>query len=150
MSAERLSFDALTPGRRFVSHRRTLTETDHQLFMMLVADWSPLHADAGSAGERGRMMHGSLGVALALGMQTTALEFADPMIAALGLDSWRFKAPLHVGDTVYVEVEIIDRRITSGGDKYVLRRALRLLRSDGTVCQDGETAALLSLPKPVQ
>jgi acyl dehydratase len=147
---ERLSFDALTPGRRFVSSRRTLTETDHQLFMMLVADWSPIHADASIDRGKGRIMHGSFGLALALGLQTAALEFADTMIAALGVDAWRYKAPLQVGDTVYVEVEILDRRVTSSGDKYVVRRALRLLKTDGTLCQEGEAAALLSLPKSAE
>jgi acyl dehydratase len=145
---ERLSFAALQPGRRFVSPRRTLTETDHQLYMMLVGDWSPIHADAEAAGGKGtRMMHGGFGVALTLGLQTAALEFADPLIAALGLDNWRFKAPLGIGDTVFVEVEILEKRITSNADRYVLRRALRLMKSDGTLCQEGEATALLSLPK---
>jgi acyl dehydratase len=147
--AERLSFAALEPGRRFVSPRRTLTETDHQFYMMLVGDWSPIHADAELArGKGARMMHGGFGVALALGLQTAALEFADPLLAALGLDNWRFKAPLGIGDTVFVEVEILEKRITSSGDKYTVRRALRLRKSDDTLCQEGEATALLSLPKP--
>jgi acyl dehydratase len=148
---ERLAYPALEPGRRFVSPRRTLTETDHQLYMMLVGDWSPIHADAELARSKGasaRMMHGGFGVSLTLGLQTAALEFADPMIAALGLDSWRFKAPLHIGDTVYVEVEILERRITSSGDRYTVRRALRLMKGEGVLCQEGEATALLSLPQP--
>lgn len=145
--SERLAFAELQPGRRFVSPRRTLTETDHQFYMMLVGDWSPLHADAEAArGKGARMMHGGFGVALTLGLQTAALEFADPVIAALGLDNWRFKAPLCVGDTVYVEIEVLEKRVTSSGDRYTVRRALRLKKSDDTLCQEGEATALLALP----
>src|ERR1019366_1662137 len=81
----RLSFTEFAAGRCFTSHRRTLTETDHQLFMMLIGDWSQIHADAEYARLHGpgqRIVHGGLGVALTLGLQTSALEFADPLLAA--------------------------------------------------------------------
>src|SRR5260370_29603227 len=84
----RLSFSELAPGQRFTSHRRTLTETDHQLFMMLTGDWSPIHADAehARASKLGqRILHGGLGLALALGLQTSALEFADQRLGPMGI-----------------------------------------------------------------
>jgi acyl dehydratase len=87
-----------------------------------------------------------LGIALTLGLQTSALEFADPLLGALGLTDWTFKAPLFIGDTVLVEVEILEKRITSSGDKYILRRQLRLLKADTTLCQEGIVAALMELP----
>ena len=145
----RLSFTELEPGQRFTSHRRTLTETDHQLFMMLTGDWSPVHADAeyASAHKLGqRILHGGFGIALTLGLQTSALEFADPLLGALGLSAWAFKAPLFIGDTIFVEVEILEKRTTSGGGKYVLKRQLRLLKTDGTLCQEGIASALMALP----
>jgi acyl dehydratase len=146
----RLSFNELVVGQRFASHRRTLTETDHQLFMMLVGDWSAIHADAEfaratKAGQR--LIHGGLGIALTLGLQTTALEFADPFLGALGLTDWSFKAPLFIGDTILVDVEILDKRVTRSGDKYVVQRKLRLLKADGTLCHEGVASALLALPK---
>lgn len=145
----RLSFTEFATGQRFTSHRRTLTETDHQLFMMLVGDWSPIHADAEFArlhGQGKRIVHGGLGIALTLGLQTSALDFADPLLGALGLTDWTFKVPLFIDDTVYVEVEILDKRITSSGNKYILRRKLRLLKTDGALCQEGIASALLALP----
>jgi acyl dehydratase len=144
-----LSFNELEPGLRFTSHRRTLTETDHQLFMMLTGDWSPIHADAEHARAHKlgqRILHGGLGIALTLGLQTAALEFADPLLGALGLAEWTFRAPLFIGDTVFVEVEILDKRVTSDGRKYVLRRKLRLLKSDNTLSQEGIASALMALP----
>lgn len=146
---KRLSFTELAAGQCFTSHRRTLTETDHQLFMMLTGDWSPIYADGEFArlhGQGGRIAHGGLGIALTLGLQTSALEFADPLLAALGIADWSFKAPLFIGDTIFAEVEILDKRITSSGDKYILRRKLRLLKTDGALCQEGTASALLGLP----
>jgi acyl dehydratase len=145
----RLSFTELAPGQRFTSHRRTLTETDHQLFMMLTGDWGPIHADADYARAHKlgqRILHGGLGIALTLGLQTSALEFADTLLGALGLTDWTFKAPLFIGDTVFVEVEILEKRPASSGDKYVLRRKLSLRKSDNTLCQEGIAAVLLALP----
>ncbi|HEY6256175.1 MAG TPA: MaoC/PaaZ C-terminal domain-containing protein [Xanthobacteraceae bacterium] len=148
----RLSFTELESGQRFTSHRRTLTETDHQLFMMLIGDWSPIHADAeyARAHKLGqRILHGSLGIALTLGLQTSALEFADPLLGALGISEWTFKAPLFIGDIVFAEVEILDKRVASSGGKYVLRRKPRLLKTDNTLCHEGIASALLGLPAGV-
>jgi acyl dehydratase len=148
--AQTLGFAALAPGQRFRSPGRTLTEADHTLFMMLCGDWHPIHADAQYArttkvGQR--LMHGSFGIALAMGMQTAALEFADPIIGALGLKQWDFRGPLLIGDTVHVEVEIIERRTTRDGLRYVVERRLALRRHDDTVIQEGIAAALLAMPK---
>jgi acyl dehydratase len=147
-----LSFDALNPGDRFVSNRRTLTEADHSLFMMLVGDWSPIHADAEFAAQTPagqRLIHGSFGIALALGLQTTALEFADPFVAALGIAKWSYKAPLFIGDTVYVDVEIAGKRVTSDKTRYVLERRLRLFKQGDVLTQEGLANALLKLPAGV-
>jgi acyl dehydratase len=144
-----LGFAELAPGARFRSPGRTLTETDHGMFMMLCGDWHPIHADAEyarttQAGQR--LMHGTLGIALAMGMQGAALEFADPLLGALGLKDWSFRRPLFIGDTVHVEVEIVDRRRTSDGRRYLVERRLSLVRHDGEVVQDGIATALLRLP----
>jgi acyl dehydratase len=146
---ETLSYPDLQAGAHFTSSGRTLTEADHGLFMMLVGDWHPIHADAEYA--RGtkmgqRIMHASFGVALCMGMQTSAFEFADTMIGAVGLTDWRFKAPLFIGDTVHVEIEIVGKRVTSDGQRYIVERILRLVKQDGTIVQEGIAAAMLRLP----
>jgi acyl dehydratase len=144
----RVAFGDLVAGRRFVGPGRTLTETDHGLFMMLVGDWHPIHADAEYA--RGtsfgqRVMHGSFGVALAMGMLGGLLEHAEPIIGALGLADWQFRAPLFIGDTVHLEMEVLGTRRTSGGDKGILERQLELIKQDGTVAQAGRSAVMLRL-----
>lgn len=90
----KVSYASLEAGQRFVGPGRTLTETDHGIFMMLVGDWGALHSDAEYAkttrfGQR--LMHGGFGVALALGMQAHLLDFDEPVIGALELKDWTFE-----------------------------------------------------------
>lgn len=146
-----LGYAEIEPGQRFRSTGRTLTEADHGLFMMLVGDWHPIHADeeyARATPMGRRLMHASLGLALAMGMQANALEFTDVMVGAIGLNDWRFKAPMFIGDTVHVEIEILRKRMTSDGRRYIVERSLGLVRQDGTVLQEGVAAVMLRLPEP--
>lgn len=145
----RLGFAEIEPGQRFASTGRTLTEADHGLFMMLVGDWHPIHADeeyARTTPVGRRLMHASLGLSLAMGMQAALFEFADPMVGAIGLDGWRFRVPMFVGDTVHVELEMLTKRVTSDGRRYIVERRLELVRHDGTVLQGGVAGVMLWLP----
>jgi acyl dehydratase len=147
--AQELGFAAIEPGAKYRSPGRTLTETDHGLFMMLSGDWDPIHADEeyarGTPAGR-RLMHGTLGIALAMGMQTGAVAFADPIIGALSLKEWVFRKPMFIGDTVHVGVEFLSRRVTSDRARYIVERRLSLVRHDGEVIQDGIAATMLRLP----
>jgi len=147
-----LGFADIVPGLQVRSGGRTLTEADHTLFMMLCGDWHPIHADAEyaratPAGQR--LMHGSFGIALAMGMQAAAVEFADPLLGALGLTDWRFCKPLLIGDTVHVVIEFLSCRTTRDGERYVVERRLSLVRHNGEVVQEGTATALLRLPERV-
>lgn len=145
-----LRFADITPGLVLRSNGRTLTEADHTLFMMLCGDWHPIHADeeharATPAGTR--LMHGAFGIALAMGMQAAAVEFADPVVGALGIREWAFRQPLRIGDTVHVTIEMLSCRPTRDGRRYVVERRLALVRGDGTAVQDGIAAVMLRLPE---
>lgn len=147
--ASALGFRDIVPGLRFSSPGRTLGEADHTLFMMLCGDWHPIHADAEYAAATpagARLMHGSFGIALAMGMQAAAVEFTDPIIGALGLREWTFRKPLLIGDTVHASVEFLSCRTTRDGDRYVVERRIRLVRHDGEVIQEGIASVLLKMP----
>ena len=88
-----VTFADLEPGQRFKGPGRTLTETDHGLFMMLVGDWHPIHADEVYASQTSagkRVMHGTFGVGLAMGMQAQLIHFVEPVVGALGLEFMDF------------------------------------------------------------
>ena len=136
------TYDTLAVGQRAQSAARTITETDHSLFMMLTGGWYPIHSDetyARAAGAKGRIVQGTFGIALAAAshLENAVLQSANPVIAALGLQEWRYRAPIYVGDTLHLEVEIADKRLTGDGERYTVDRRIKLVNQDGTVVQEG-------------
>jgi acyl dehydratase len=76
----------------------------------LTGDWYPLHTDVeyakkGPFGER--IAHGLLVLSVANGL----LPLYDMAIVAFyGMDKVRFTAPTKIGDTIHVELEVVDKQ----------------------------------------
>lgn len=136
------TYDTVAVGQRARSAARTVTDADHSLFMMLTGAWHPIHSDepfAQGVGAKGRMVQGTFGIALALGghMESEILRSADSLVGALGIVDWRYKAPIYIGDTLHLDLEIVDRKLTSDGKRYTLDRKIKLINQDGAVVQEG-------------
>ncbi|WP_448639544.1 MaoC/PaaZ C-terminal domain-containing protein [Geodermatophilus sp. URMC 63] len=141
-------FEDFSAGQVFLSQARTVTETDVVTFAGWSWDTNPVHTDAVSAasGRYGeRIAHGVLGLSVALGLTSRIGVFEGCSIALLGIDDWRFRRPLRIGDTVRCRVEVLDTRLTSRGDAGILRRRLALLDQDDAVLQDGEIGLMVAL-----
>ena len=141
-------FEDFAPGQVFTSQARTITEADVVTFAGWSWDTNPVHTDAelarqGRFGER--IAHGVLGLSVAMGLASRIGVFESCSIALLGVDDWRFRRPLRIGDTVRCRVEILDTRLTSKGDAGVLRRRFTLVDQREDVVQDGEIPLLVSL-----
>lgn len=85
---------------------RTITEEDVQRFAEVSGDYNPIHLDASYAarspfGER--IAHGSLIAALISAILGTDLP--GPGSIYLG-QTLKFSAPVHIGDTITVSVEV--------------------------------------------
>ena len=90
---------------------RTITETDNTWFTLLTMNTHPLHFDAeyGKATEFGRCLVCSpLTVSLMVGMSVT--DISQKAIANLGWTDIRLTHPLFVGDTLYAESEVLEKR----------------------------------------
>ena len=136
------TYDTIAVGQRARSAGRTVSEADHSLFMMLTGGWHPIHCDepfAKSTGARGRLVQGTFGVALALGghLESDVLQSADPLAGALGIVEWAYRAPIFVGDTLHLEIEIAAVKLTSTGDRYIVDRRISLINQDGGCVQQG-------------
>ncbi len=59
-----------------------------------------------------------------MGMSITLFTFGDAVIGAMGIREWKYRVPLFVDDTVHVETEIVNKRITSDGECAVVERSL--------------------------
>ena len=141
-------FEDFRPGQVFLSQARTLTEADVVSFAGWSWDTNPVHTDAESArhGRFGeRIAHGMLGLSVALGLASRLGVFESCSIALLGIDGWRFRRPLLLGDTVRCRVEILDTRLTSKGDAGILRRRFTLLNQREEEVQDGEIGLMVAL-----
>lgn len=125
-------YEDLRIGFRFRTHRRTLNEADLASFINLTWLTEELFAVADESGRaiKGRPVPGALVYAFAEGlllptMQDTGLAFLNATLDVKGRTV--------VGDTIHVEVEIVEMRLTSKGDRGLVRSA------NSVVNQRGET-----------
>uniref|UniRef100_A0A7C4AS64 MaoC-like domain-containing protein n=1 Tax=Desulfomonile tiedjei TaxID=2358 RepID=A0A7C4AS64_9BACT len=98
----------------------TVTETHVVNWAGLTMDFYPLHVDKEYAartefGER--LVHGPLVFALAVGLVSSAGFAGDAAVAWLGANNMKMLAPVKIGDTITVLVEVIDKKPTSKPEK---------------------------------
>jgi acyl dehydratase len=145
------SYETLALGQRSTSRGRTITEADHGLFMMLTGAWHPIHADeeyAKTTPLGRRIVQGTLGIALALGnLEAELLESSDPLVAALGIESWAYRGPIFLGDTLHIDLEIVGRELTKSGERYVVSRRIWLINQQGKTVQEGIVRSLFQRRK---
>jgi len=144
-------FDTLAVGMKFIGTGRTVTEAEFGTFLMLSGDWHPIHCDeeyAKTTPLGRRIANGTLGITLALGsLQANLMNVSDPLVAALGIKEWNYKAPIFVGDTLHIELIVADKRLTKG-DRYIVERLIRLINQNGTLVQEGRAVSMWQRQKP--
>lgn len=148
-----LFLEDFEPGRRFVSPTRTITETDVVMFAAMSGDYNEVHTSETWARERGpfgrRVAHGflCLGLGHALMLRLGLLE--GTAVALLGLEDWRFVAPVFFGDTLHVEFEVLSARASrSQPDRGVVTLACDYLNQDGAVVQRGRQTLMVRRRPP--
>ncbi|MGW3308098.1 MaoC family dehydratase [Streptomyces sp. NPDC001073] len=96
-----------------IEHRpaRTVTETEHVQILALTGNEAPVHSDIEFCNRTGRdqvLVCGILTMNIVLGLTvrtTSALTTAN-----LALDEVRFEQPVHVGDTLRAQSEVLTAR----------------------------------------
>jgi acyl dehydratase len=137
--------DDIEPGHRFVSSRRTLTETDIVWFSGISGDYGPLHSDEVFVAERtpfkGRIAQGWLSVAIASGLRSELMRWQ--ILAYLEVEC-RWRAPAYPGDTLHAEFEVADVRTSkSRSDRGIVQVESQLLNQQGdTVMLSSEVFAV--------
>ena len=141
-----LYYEDVEVGTVFATRGRTITEADLVNFAGVSGDFNPLHMDSeyaeGSIFGR-RVAHGALVLSVAMGLRQGLSLFDGTLMGLLELRTWRFLAPVFIGDTVRVETEISELRPTSKPDRAVMTQRVSVLNQDDTVVQQGELVALL-------
>lgn len=144
--AHSLFFEDFEVGQSFESGGRTITETDLTFFSMLSGDWNPIHADAEFAKDTRfgqRVVHGTLGIAIATGMLHELGIFHESAVAMMSLNQWKFVAPILVGDTLHLRLEITE--LDPGKSERVgrLGRRFVMLNQRDEIVQDGLSDLLI-------
>lgn len=115
--------DDYIPSETFTTQGITVTEAHLLAWAGLTMDYFSLHVDKEFASKTTfgeRLAHGPLIFALAVGL--VYLSGFDPtaVIAWLGADKMRMTAPVKIGDTIRVVVEVLDVQKTKKPKKGVL------------------------------
>lgn len=103
------TFDEFMVGEKFRFRMPTVTEAYINNFCCLTGDFNPLHVDAEVA------KHTIYGERVAPGTLTASLTFTAFAMLAYGTGmallelNFKFPAPVKVGDTLEVEIEILDK-----------------------------------------
>jgi len=123
-------YEDLKVGMRFRTHRRTIAESDVVAFVNLTWLTEELFTveDDSQRAIKGRAVPGALVYAFAEGlllpsMQDTGLAFLGATLAV--------KGPTVVGDTIHVEVEVTEARLTSKGDRGLVRFSNKVVNQRG-------------------
>ena len=136
-------------GMAFRSPGRTITDADLVGFAGLTGDYSELHTSdvyARSSQFGRRVAHGMLGLAYAHGLMWARTgELRETAIAFLGIDGWRFVAPIFIGDTIFVNYRLAELRDSkSKPDQAIAVFDVEVVTQDKRVVQRGTKALLLS------
>lgn len=142
-------FEDLHIGLNFRSPGRTITDADLVGFAGLTGDFSELHtsdvyAEHSQFGRR--VAHGMLGLAYAHGlMWARSGEFRDIAIAFLGISNWQFISPIFIGDTLFVEYQLVELRDSrSRPGQAIASFEVEVLNQEGKTLQRGRKALLVS------
>ena len=108
-----LFFEEFQPGQKVNSAGRTVTEHDIATFAGLSGDFNQIHTDAEFArttpfGQR--ISHGLLGLAIASGLAVQTGILGANVIAFREVNEWKFVKPVFIGDTVHVEMEVMETK----------------------------------------
>lgn len=131
------------PGQR-ATRSLTITPDHVATFAELTGDYNPLHFDEDFAG---RTRFGALvaqgGLTTGLLHALVAMDLPGPGTVFLSQD-WKFTAPVHIGDTITAEAEVVSVHAT----KPVTRLAVRITRQTGETVLEGEAWCYTLMPEP--
>lgn len=108
-------FETIEEGDTDVTQGRTITEADVTNFAGVSGDFNHLHTDEERMADSPfgeRIAHGMLVVSAATGLlwQNRSEEERNAVVAFYGIDDLRFRQPVYIGDTIRVELEVLETR----------------------------------------
>ena len=101
---------------------KTITEADDHLFCMITMNHHPTHTNNWFAENESPMgqalVVGNLVYSLVLGMSVP--DVSGAAIANLEVETLKHAKPTFHGDTIYAETRVLDKKLTSKGDRGIV------------------------------
>ncbi len=133
-------------GKSVLTAPRSVTKDDVMAFVELSGDDNPMHTDAVFARNTpiGQCVaHGLLVLSMATGLSAKTGHLAGTALAFLGIEDWRFCAPVFFGDSIRLRWTVVEKRLTSDGSAGVLKRHMEILNQHDKVVQSGVFVTLV-------
>ncbi len=139
-------YEDLEVGQR-IRHTlgRTVTEMDNILFCALTMNTQPLHLDEGYASRTPfgkRIVNGIYTLGLVIGLTVPELT-EGTILANLGYEKVNHPNPVFHGDTIHVESEVLEKRLSrSRPDVGIVRLKHIGTKQDGSIVIEVERTAM--------
>jgi len=146
-----LYFEEFEVGQKIVTVGRTVAEGDIFNFAGFSGDYNQIHTDAEFARNTPfgqRVAHGLLGLSIASGLAMRTGMLEGTVIAFREINSWKFVNPVFIGDTLHVEMEVIETKALPriGGGSVVINLDVKK-QSGETTMKGNWTVLVLSRPR---
>jgi len=142
-----ITFEGFHPGDRFTTGRRTVTEHDILQFVGLVGLYEPLFLDLEYIRKESlfgeRIAPGSLTFGLAEGLAVQTGIIHGTGLAFVGINEMRLSGPVKVGDTIEVEIEVLETKEVPSRGGGIVRFRQRVRNQRGETVMEYDVARLI-------
>ena len=116
-------WEDFTVGEEVVTSAITVTEVHLVNWAGLTMDFYPLHMDEEYAKKtifKGRIAHGPLTFAIAIGLVYMTGIYGDSILAWLGVENMKIPAAVRIGDTIRVHAKVREKRETKNPSRGII------------------------------
>ena len=139
MTKNGLYFEDLSTDKTYTTHRRTITEADHVNFTTSFGFFEPLFMDQAYVETQThygrRIVPGALTFSVAEGLAILTGILHGTGMAFLGVEMKILK-PVFIGDTITVEMDVVDKRETKKPDRGIVTFFHHVKNQDDTVVME--------------
>ena len=129
------TFEEYVVGETFKSYARTITEADIVNYTCFAGLKLPMFID-----EEFSRRHSIFGTRVAPGLMTASIAagmlediLGKYTLAALGLDRFKFSAPVKAGDTLYTVITVEELKSTSNGERGIIGVRMDVVNQTGVI-----------------
>jgi acyl dehydratase len=142
-----LTFEKFRVGDRYQTGRRTVTETDVMQFVYLAGLFEPLFIDAEYIRDESlfgeRIAPGSLTFAMAEGLTVQTGMIHGTGMAFVGIEQMRLFQPVKIGDTIQVEIEVLDSKEVKNRGGGIVRYRQQVRNQRGEIVMEYTVSRLI-------